>query len=349
MGFFVDIEGDSPFKMYYEIHEPINKENAKNINVICVSGYTVEGWIWSSLVEVLIEQGYRVCTFDNRGCGRSDIPWGPYTTSLFASDTMWLMKKALKWNPEKTHIVSISMGGMITLEILASLAEGKFDSIFTADFIPNPPRKFLSASLLVTQSVGWRKFSGLPPLSGFKNATRIWNPFQSRAEKVQANMEITFTPKWLNSQSGKLHPKTQKPLTNRELIIRRGAKHFYSKKEEGFPPGPTLKGAAGQTWAIASHCVSQERLNKISQAHTPILVVAADKDRLVQYSSQKLLLKQLKPFEYLLLENSPHGVNEERSEEVNQAILRLFTHAEDIEKQSKAQKVKITTIIRSKL
>jgi len=57
---------------------------------------------------------YQVILFDVRGHGQSDKPAGPYNMSLFASDTAELIK-ALDIAP--SHVVGISMGGMIALQL----------------------------------------------------------------------------------------------------------------------------------------------------------------------------------------------------------------------------------------
>lgn len=57
---------------------------------------------------------YRVVVFDVRGHGRSDKPPGPYSVPLFAQDTAALIR-ALEVAP--AHIVGISMGGMIALQL----------------------------------------------------------------------------------------------------------------------------------------------------------------------------------------------------------------------------------------
>ncbi len=63
---------------------------------------------------------YRVLAFDVRGHGRSDKPAGPYSVPLFAADTAALLD-ALSIGP--AHVVGISMGGMIALQLLADFPE----------------------------------------------------------------------------------------------------------------------------------------------------------------------------------------------------------------------------------
>ena len=81
--------------------------------VVLVNGLADDLESWGYQTPALVEAGFRVLTFDNRGVGESDKPAGPYTTKLFAEDT-----KALVDGLGITgfHLVGVSMGGMIAQE-----------------------------------------------------------------------------------------------------------------------------------------------------------------------------------------------------------------------------------------
>ncbi|GLD91763.1 hypothetical protein PINS_up000296 [Pythium insidiosum] len=104
-------------------------------NVVLIMGFRQQMESWAPTVDQLLslwtaKKNLRILTFDNRGVGGTDAPWGRYTTSQMAEDVVGLMDH-LKW--DHAHIAGISMGGMISLE-LASLA----------------PKRVKSLSLLVT-------------------------------------------------------------------------------------------------------------------------------------------------------------------------------------------------------
>ena len=81
--------------------------------VVLVNGLADDLETWSDQVPALLEAGYRVLRFDNRGIGRSDKPVGPYTTAMFAADTKALVDRL---GISDFHLCGVSMGGMIAQE-----------------------------------------------------------------------------------------------------------------------------------------------------------------------------------------------------------------------------------------
>jgi pimeloyl-ACP methyl ester carboxylesterase len=101
---------------------PTVKVNNININykvvgygepLIMIMGLSADQSGWNSQVPYF-KKHYQVITFDNRGCGKSDKPKGPYTMKMMADDTIELMNHL---GIEKAHMMGISMGGMIAQEI----------------------------------------------------------------------------------------------------------------------------------------------------------------------------------------------------------------------------------------
>ena len=81
--------------------------------LVMIMGFTASriGWMPQRR---FFRKYYRVTTFDNRGAGKSDKPPGPYSTRMMADDTVKLMDVL---GIEKTHIMGLSMGGMIAQEL----------------------------------------------------------------------------------------------------------------------------------------------------------------------------------------------------------------------------------------
>jgi 3-oxoadipate enol-lactonase len=81
--------------------------------VVLVNGLADDLETWADQVPALLESGYRVLRFDNRGVGLSDKPTGPYTTAMFAADTKALVDHL---GISDFHLLGVSMGGMIAQE-----------------------------------------------------------------------------------------------------------------------------------------------------------------------------------------------------------------------------------------
>jgi 3-oxoadipate enol-lactonase len=88
--------------------------------VVLVNGLADDLETWGDQVPALLEAGYRVLRFDNRGVGRSSKPLGPYTTAMFAADTKTLVNRL---GVGDFHLLGVSMGGMIAQEYALAYPE----------------------------------------------------------------------------------------------------------------------------------------------------------------------------------------------------------------------------------
>jgi 3-oxoadipate enol-lactonase len=93
----------------YLIDGPDNGKGA----IVLINGLADDLLSWGFQVPALVEAGYRVLRFDNRGIGQTDRPAGPYSSKLLADDA-----KALVDHLGITgfHLMGVSMGGMIAEE-----------------------------------------------------------------------------------------------------------------------------------------------------------------------------------------------------------------------------------------
>jgi pimeloyl-ACP methyl ester carboxylesterase len=82
--------------------------------VLLVMGLGMNATGWWRTIPVLAER-FRVIAFDNRGVGRSGRPPGPYTVAGMAADAMAVLDAAQE---ESAHVYGISLGGMISQEIV---------------------------------------------------------------------------------------------------------------------------------------------------------------------------------------------------------------------------------------
>jgi non-heme chloroperoxidase len=90
--------------------------------VVLIHGWPLSGATWESLVNVLVEQGFRCIAYDRRGFGRSGRPDGGYDYDTFASD---LNDLATKLDLKDAALVGFSMGGGEVARYVGRYGEGR--------------------------------------------------------------------------------------------------------------------------------------------------------------------------------------------------------------------------------
>ncbi len=80
--------------------------------LLLIMGLGYPSAMWHRSRPVLAKQ-YRTIAVDNRGSGQSEVPTGPYSMPLMASDAAAVLDAA---GSESAHVFGVSMGGMITQE-----------------------------------------------------------------------------------------------------------------------------------------------------------------------------------------------------------------------------------------
>ena len=81
--------------------------------IVLINGLADDLYSWDFQIPALVDAGYRVLRFDNRGIGATDSPEGPYTSKLLADDAKALIDHLGFTN---FHLMGVSMGGMIAEE-----------------------------------------------------------------------------------------------------------------------------------------------------------------------------------------------------------------------------------------
>ena len=94
--------------MYYEVQGVVDGDP-----LILIAGMGSDLTSWAFQVREFSKE-YKVILFDNRGAGRTDAPNSPYTIRMMADDTAGLLTIL---EIETAHIVGVSMGGYIALEL----------------------------------------------------------------------------------------------------------------------------------------------------------------------------------------------------------------------------------------
>ena len=89
--------------------------------ILFLMGFLLEGRAFAHQLSFFEQHPeFQCCVFDNRGVGRSDRPWGVYSTTRMAQDATELMDH-MGW--QCAHIVGVSMGGMIAQELAVACPE----------------------------------------------------------------------------------------------------------------------------------------------------------------------------------------------------------------------------------
>ncbi len=95
------------------INYEIDGQDNANGTIVLINGLADDLLSWGFQVPALVDAGYRVLRFDNRGIGKSDRPAGPYSSRMLADDAKALVDSL---GIEGFHLMGVSMGGMIAQE-----------------------------------------------------------------------------------------------------------------------------------------------------------------------------------------------------------------------------------------
>jgi pimeloyl-ACP methyl ester carboxylesterase len=87
-------------------------EQGTGAPLLLIMGLSYPSYMWHRSRPALAAR-YRTIAFDNRGVGQSDVPPGPYSMELMASDAAAALDAA---GVERAHLFGVSMGGMIAQE-----------------------------------------------------------------------------------------------------------------------------------------------------------------------------------------------------------------------------------------
>jgi non-heme chloroperoxidase len=94
-------ENSANIELYYEDH-------GSGKPVVLIHGYPLSGASWEKQVPALLDEGYRVITYDRRGFGKSSQPTEGYNYDTFAED---LHKLITHLKLQEFSLVGFSMGG----------------------------------------------------------------------------------------------------------------------------------------------------------------------------------------------------------------------------------------------
>ncbi len=181
-------------ELYYEV-------KGKGEPLLFIHGLGSSTRDWEPQVSYFSEQ-YRVITFDVRGHGRSEKPRGPYSVSRFADDTAELIN-ALDTGP--CHIIGISMGGMIALQ-LAGQAPELVRSLVVVNCLPSLVLRSVADRLQLLKRFLVVRFLGMERLGQLLGKKLFPAP-------DHADLRQTFVKRWAENDPS-AYREAMKALVN---------------------------------------------------------------------------------------------------------------------------------------
>ncbi|KZT03511.1 alpha/beta-hydrolase [Laetiporus sulphureus 93-53] len=286
-------QGEDPLQshsLYFEQHGTGSEK------ILFIMGLNSTSFSWFPQVDYFgREPGYSILVFDNRGVGNSGVPKGPYSTSSMAEDVIVLLDYVGWTAKHDLHVVGISLGGMIALELASRI-----------------PDRVVSLTLAVTRAKR-SPWTALPSVKGMTTLARLLAITDPEA-KIPLVLDMVFPQSWLNAPA----EGDPEDRTNREVQTMEYRRRFEVTR----PQNPI--GALSQMVAGLTHSVSPERLSKISASVPKVLIVTGDDDHLVDPSNSRYMKEHMPEAELVEWEGVGHALQVQCKDRFNQLLERII-------------------------
>ncbi|WP_369053020.1 alpha/beta fold hydrolase [Kineococcus terrestris] len=124
-------DGAEPVDLHYTDH-------GTGRPVVLIHGWPLSSRSWEKQEPVLVENGYRVVTYDRRGFGQSSQPWDGYDYDTFAADLRALLEHL---DLRDAVLVGFSMGGGEVVRYLSRYGTDRVGAAVLAAAVPPYLRK----------------------------------------------------------------------------------------------------------------------------------------------------------------------------------------------------------------
>lgn len=161
--------------LYYEIH-------GEGQPLLFIHGLGSSTRDWEFQVQEFSKL-YKVITFDLRGHGQSDKPMGPYKMSMFAADTVGLLKALGIENP---HIVGLSLGGGVAFQMAVD-ASLPIKSLVIVNSTPELLIRTLKDRLMVWQRIAIVNLLGMRKMGEVLSKRLFIKPEQEGIRQIFAD------------------------------------------------------------------------------------------------------------------------------------------------------------------
>ncbi|WFD31701.1 hypothetical protein MSPP1_002740 [Malassezia sp. CBS 17886] len=276
------------YNVYYELHG----KGPKHIVFLMGVNNSCFGWL-GQVEEFGRDPEYSVLVLDNCGYGNSDAPFVRLKTTDFALDTRELLDHVGWTEKQSVHVVGVSMGGMIALE-LGALCTDRIASLTLLSTTPG-------------------EMHNLPPLAGLQMfslslAESIVGASPHR--RVYRIIEVLFPPEWLEQK----HVSDPRGRTNREVI----REAFLWRYE--FVRKPQLQGAMSQLMACLTHHVPREELVRMQDTIPDVKIIVGDWDQLVNTKHSAYMHEVMPKADYQVWKGGGHALHYQFQDRFNKML-----------------------------
>jgi pimeloyl-ACP methyl ester carboxylesterase len=122
--------------IYYERSDPPDGSHSRRHALLAIGPLGLDSRLWRLATPDAVAHGYTVLALDNRGCGRSGVPWRPWTLQTMAADAVAVLDHA---GFDRAHVCGPSLGGLVAQELAISRGE-RVAALVLAATTPSLPR-----------------------------------------------------------------------------------------------------------------------------------------------------------------------------------------------------------------
>jgi pimeloyl-ACP methyl ester carboxylesterase len=229
---------------------------------------------------------HRTVLIDNRGMGASDKPEGKYTTAMMAEDARAVLDRL---DIARTHVVGLSMGGMIAQELALAHPERVASLTLAATYARRSSGIERSAEQAATQA-------GAPsPLSLMKDDAKVDLRGVDVKQMFKFLMSLVVSPDFIKREKDWL-------------------KANFARSEVA---GTTLDHFQAQVHAVLKH----DTVSRLPSLRVPTLVLTGDSDLLVPPHHSDELASLIPGARLHKVPGGTHGFNVEMVEAFNTTVL----------------------------
>ena len=271
-------------ELWYESIQPAGNAKGTILLIMGLGGNAVEWPLY--FIQPLVDSGYQVIRFDNRGTGLSTWVDEAFTMRDMADDALTVMDGL---DVASAHVLGLSMGGMIA-QLMA---------------IENPERV---QTLISFMSSGYMDDPDLPSISQSDFITFVATGIRHGIIRTERNV-LRATIAMRKIMATELSEKRMRTLAEQGL--------FNLRYRKGFNPNAFIL----QTQAIRN---AGSRYEGLSKLEVPTLVIHGKADPLIPVEHGIKTAEVTPNAELLLIEDMGHDVGPEQTVQIHKAVLEMI-------------------------